>query len=117
MKHKRPSELEYHKRRKSATLAHELSRGLGYFPIIKTECLIVPILNLSDAISSAPVWDSNSDNYHTTSLKSSSGNQYIDAKDSTSSTVTNFENENGCDRRKIQLKYKLILMLHYPDST
>jgi len=68
--------------------------------IIITECLIAPVVNLSDAISSASVWDSDSDNYHTSSLKSSSGNQYTDTKDSPSSPVTNFENENGCDRRK-----------------
>jgi hypothetical protein len=85
--------------------------------IIITECLIAPIVNPSNAISSGPVWDSDSGNYHTTLLKSSSGNQYIDTKDSTSSPVTNFENENGCDRRKIQLKYKSILTLHYPGPT
>lgn len=85
--------------------------------IIITEWLIAPIVNLSDAISSAPVWVSDSDNYHTALLKSSSGYQYTDTKDSTSSRVTNFENENGCDRGKIQLKYKSILTLHYPGPT
>jgi hypothetical protein len=84
---------------------------------IITKLLIAPIVKLSDAISSAPVWDSDSDNYHTTSLKLSSSNQYTDTKDSTLSPVTNFENENGCDRRRIQLKYKSILTLHYPVPT
>jgi len=81
--------------------------------IIITGCWIAPIVNLSDAIRSTPVWDNNSDsdsdNYHTSFLKWSSGNHYTDSKDWMSSTVTNFENENGCDRRKNLLKYKSIL--------
>jgi hypothetical protein len=81
-----------------------------------TECLFTPIVKLLDAISSAPVWENDSDIYHA-SVKSSSGNQYTDTKDSTSLQITSFENENGCDRQKIKVKYKSTLNLHYPGPT
>lgn len=85
-----------------ATVSDELSKKLGDWLVKNTSNAgNTPIIDISDVIGWASMCDIDSDNYHVTSITSSSANQRSDLKVSTSPPIRNVGVRNGCDWQNI----------------